>query len=136
MYEAGLSLDDLRKPNCTYCGTVFPHHAQAAQHAQMASQVMGQMMQQQAVIQDQWRGAFGVPPLGGGPPGGPPPMGVLMPPPPGAPGSPYADPMRIAQAHAVQANQLSRMITWLVVGSMAAVLAVVILIVVLGVVLR
>lgn len=133
---AGLSLEDLRKPNCTYCGTVFPHHAQAAQHAQVASQMMGQMMQQQAVIQDQWRGAFGVPPLGGGPPGGPPPMGVLMPPPPGAPGSPYADPMRIAQAHAVHASQLSRMITWIVVGSMVAVFAVVILIVVLGVVLR
>jgi hypothetical protein len=79
---AGLSLDDLRQPDCKYCKTVFPHRAQAEQHAQMANQVMGQMMQQQAAIQNQWRGAFGVGPMpgGGGPPGGPP---------PGVPASPY-----------------------------------------------
>jgi len=63
---AGLSLDDLRKPNCTYCGTVLPHHAQAAQHAQVVGQVMGQMMQQQGQLLDQYRGAFGVPPVGVG----------------------------------------------------------------------
>lgn len=47
---AGLSIEDLRKPDCTYCGTVLPHHAQAAQHAQMIGQVMGQMMQHQPHI--------------------------------------------------------------------------------------
>lgn len=98
---AGLSLEDLRRPNCNYCGTVFPHHAQAAQHAQMASQVMGQMMQQQAQVQDQWRGAFGVGPMA---------------PPPGAPGSPYGDPMRMAQVQMAQAGAVSRTITMVVVG--------------------
>jgi len=64
---AGLALEDLRQPNCKFCKTVFPHHAQAAQHAQVASQMMGQMMQQQAAAQDQWRGAFGVGPMPPGP---------------------------------------------------------------------
>ncbi len=135
---ARLTLDDLRKPNCSYCGTVLPHHAQAAQHVQMASQMMGQMMQQQAQVQDQWRGAFGVPPLGGGPPPGrmmPGAMG-MMPPPPGMPGQPSGDPMWTAQAQMAQAHQLSRTITMIVVGSFVAVFVVVLLIVVLAFVAR
>lgn len=103
---AGLSLDDLRLPNCKYCKTVFPHRAQAEQHAQMANQMMGQMMQQQAAIQDQWRGAFGVGPMnpGAGPPGGPP---------PGMPAAPYAG----YQAGMAQANAMSKMVTWIIIGS-------------------
>ncbi|MBK8258465.1 MAG: hypothetical protein IPK82_38125 [Polyangiaceae bacterium] len=91
---ANLTLDDLRKPNCTYCGTVYPHHAQAAQHAAVAGQVMNQMMAQQAQIQAHWQGAYGAGPLPpapfGGAPGGQ--FGA-------APGGPYADPQRIAAAH-------------------------------------
>jgi hypothetical protein len=107
---AKLTLDDLRKPNCTYCGTVYPHHAQAAQHAQVVGQVMGQMMHQQAQIQDQWRGAFGAPPMGGP---------VLPMVPPGAPGSPYADPMRMADAHMKHAAKTTRtmmVVVFLIVG--------------------
>lgn len=108
---AGLSLDDLRLPNCKYCKTVFPHRAQAEQHAQMANQVMGQMMQQQAQIQNQWRGAFGVGPIvgPGGPPGGPP---------PGMPANPYAG----YQAGMAQANAMSKMVTWIIIGSVAVAL--------------
>ena len=36
---ANLTLDDMRKTNCPYCGTVLPHHAMAAQQAQLANQV-------------------------------------------------------------------------------------------------
>ncbi len=44
---ATLTLDDLRQPNCGYCGTVFPHQAMAAQHAQVVGQVLRQMHQAQ-----------------------------------------------------------------------------------------
>ena len=97
---ANLTLDDLRKPNCTYCGTVYPHHAQAAQHAAVAGQVMNQMMGQQAQIQANWQSAYG--------------MGQT-PPTPGAPGSPYADPQRIAAAHFAQTAGIARTITLVVV---------------------
>ncbi len=112
---AGLTLDDLRAPNCKYCGTVFPHKAQAAQHAELAGQVMNQMMAQQAQIQDQWRAAFGagpMPPTGPmGPAMGPMgPMGPGMPPPPGAPGSPYASPQAIAAAHMMQVGQVQQQV--------------------------
>lgn len=103
---AGLTLDDLRKPNCTYCGTVYPHHSMAAQHAQVMGQMMGQMMGQQAHIQNQWRAGFGVGP---------------MPPPPGAPGSPYGDPNLIAQAHFQQAQRMSRGIMMVVLFSVLGV---------------
>lgn len=131
---AGLSLDDLRKPNCTYCGTVLPHHAQAAQHAQVVGQVMGQMMQQQGQLLDQYRGAFGVPPVGGGPPGGPPPGAAGlhppgMPPPPGAPGSPYGDPLRMAQLQ-MQHTQVvaGRIMTFVILGVVAAFVVVMIVV--------
>lgn len=122
---ANLTLDDLRGTNCKYCGTVLPHHAQAAQHAQVAGMVMNQMLAQQAQVQAEWRGAFGVgaPP---GPPGAPmmsPPPGVpgspyaspMMPPPPGVPGSPYASPMGMAEAHRAAATGMARMVTMIVV---------------------
>jgi hypothetical protein len=109
---AGLTLDDLRSPNCRYCGTVLPHRAQAEQQMQANAQIMSQMMAQQAQVQNQWRAAYGA--------------GPVMPPPPGAgaPGSPYADPMRIAAAHAMQVGEvsrnISRMITMIVVGVVVA----------------
>jgi hypothetical protein len=133
---ANLSLDDLRATNCKYCNTVFPHHAMAAQHAAMAGQVMNQMMAQQAQVQNQWRAGFGVGPMPTGVPGGPPPVGGPpggYPPgvspyggppgvspyglPPGAPGSPYADPSRIAAVHMAQSAKLSRNITIIVVAA-------------------
>lgn len=94
---ANLTLEDLRKPNCTYCGTVYPHHAQAAQHAAVAGQMMNQMMAQQAQIQANWQGAYGMGPTPPAAPYGAPgvPFG-------GAPGGPYADPHRIAAAHMQQ----------------------------------
>jgi hypothetical protein len=58
---ANLTLDDMRGTECPYCRTVFPHLAQAAQHAHVANQMMGQMMAQQAHLQNQWRNAFGLP---------------------------------------------------------------------------
>jgi len=53
---ASLSLDDLRRADCPYCGTVFPHRAQGEQHAQMMGQVMGQLMHQALNVQQQVRG--------------------------------------------------------------------------------
>ena len=103
---ANLTLDDMRKTNCPYCGTVYPHHSQAAQHAQVVGQVMNQMVAQQAQIQNQWRGAFGAGPM-------------PMAPPPGAFGSPYGDPNLLAQAQFAQAQQLSRRITLIVTLSIA-----------------
>lgn len=124
---ASLSLDDLRKPNCTYCGTVYPHHAQAEQHAQVVGQVMNQMMAQQAQVQNQWRAGFGVGPMPPPPPGmpGAPGMpggafpGYGMPPPPGVPGSPYGDPSQMVAIHMANAARMSR-------GILIAVIAVVI----------
>jgi hypothetical protein len=120
---ANLTLDDLRRTNCPYCQTVYPHHSQAAQHAQVAGQVMNQMMAQQAQIQNQWRGAFGVGPMPQGPPGGPPPPGVAGMPgaPPGMPGAnpyghAYGNPHMIAQAHVAHAMQTSRTITMVVLA--------------------
>lgn len=123
---ANLTLDDLRATACKYCHTVFPHHAQAAQHAAVAGQMMNQMIAQQAQVQNQWRAGFGVGPMPMGVPGGPPPVGGPpgLPPgvspyggppgvspyglPPGAPGSPYADPARIAAVHMQQSAKLTR----------------------------
>ena len=39
---ATLSLDDMRKTNCPYCGTVYPHQSMASQHANMVNQVLAQ----------------------------------------------------------------------------------------------
>jgi hypothetical protein len=113
---ANLTLDDLRGTNCRYCGTVLPHHAQAAQHAQVAGMVMNQMLAQQAQVQAQWRGAFGV----GAPPG--PPGAPMMPPPYGAPGSPYAPPMAMAEAHRAAATGIARTVTIVVVISVVGAL--------------
>jgi hypothetical protein len=125
---ANLTLDDMRKTNCPYCNTVYPHHSQAAQHAQVAGQVMNQMMAQQAQIQNQWRGAFGVGPMPMAPPGMPgSPYGAPVNPfgapgsPYGAPGSPYGDPTLMAQAQLANVNALSRRITLIVTLSIVAV---------------
>lgn len=117
---AQLTLDDMRKPNCGYCGTVFPHHALAAQHANVVGQVMGQVMgqamaqamAQQAQMQDQWRGGFGVGPMAppgqyGAPPGSP--YGAPPGSPYGAPpGSPYGDPYAMMQNQMAHAQRMSR----------------------------
>jgi predicted RNA-binding Zn-ribbon protein involved in translation (DUF1610 family) len=113
---ANLTLDDMRRSDCPYCGTVYPHHSQAAQHAAMANQLMGQMMAQQAQIQNQWRAGFGAPP---------------MPPAPGAPGSPYADPQRIAQAHMAYAQQMSRRVNTIVMISVLGTFAIIAIVLVL-----
>jgi hypothetical protein len=103
---ANLTLDDLRSPNCRYCGTVLPHRAQAEQHMQLMGQMMNQMVAQQAAIQDQWRANYGVGPIG--------PAGPM--PPPGAPGSPYADPARLAAVQMQNVGRMSRMITMIVLA--------------------
>jgi hypothetical protein len=104
---ANLTLDDMRRTDCPYCKTVYPHHSQAAQHAQVVNQVMGQMMGQQAQVQDAWRAQFGLGPL---------------PPPPGGYGNPYVHPHQVMQAHMAQAARTSRtiglVITLSVVGMM------------------
>jgi hypothetical protein len=99
---AGLTLDDLRSPNCRFCGTVLPHRAQAEQHAQLVGNVMNQMMAQQAQVADQWRSNFGFGPQPG--------------PPLGTPGYPYADPQRIAVQVSNQAQTLARTITIVVLA--------------------
>src|SRR6185436_15478671 len=90
---AGLSLDDLRKQNCTYCGVVYPHHAQAAQHAAVVGQVMNQMVQNQMAMYGQ--SPFVPPAYGAGPPGGMAPYQQ-----PGGPANAYGNPNAYAQVHA------------------------------------
>jgi hypothetical protein len=121
---AGLTLDDMRGTQCPYCQVVYPHHAQAAQHAQVAGLMMNQMLAQQAQIQNPWRQAYGAPPLGGGPPGGPPPNVGAVP-----PGQvfPYGDPGQLVQAQFQQAQRMGRRIMLTVVISIAAVFVLVIL---------
>lgn len=46
---ANLSLDDMRATNCPYCHTVYPHHAQAAQHALLVNQVLDQQLRQRGI---------------------------------------------------------------------------------------
>lgn len=113
---ADLTLDDMRGTNCPYCKVVYPHHSQAAQHAQMAGMMMNQMIGQQAQIQNQWRGAFGVPPVGPTPMAGP-----AGHPHPGQPGSPYGDPNQMMHAHMAHAQRMSRNITLVVMVSMIGV---------------
>lgn len=126
---ANLTLDDMRKPNCPYCGTVYPHHAQAAQHAELMSRMMGQLVANQAEIQNQWRGAFGVGPV---PPPGTPVIPGMQGTPgmpgmpgmqgtPGTPTSPYADPVQLAQLHQAHASRLARRILTIVLVSVAGV---------------
>jgi predicted RNA-binding Zn-ribbon protein involved in translation (DUF1610 family) len=54
---ATLSLQDLTRPNCPYCGQVLRHQARAAEHAALVNQVLGQ----QIGAQNPWLGAGGVP---------------------------------------------------------------------------
>ncbi|AKF10557.1 hypothetical protein [Sandaracinus amylolyticus] len=112
---AGLTLDDMRKTQCPYCQVVYPHHSQAAQHAQVAGAMMNQMMAQAGYVQS----PYAPPPLGGGPPGGPPPAVITQ---------AYGDPSAIV---AKQAQAMGRGIaivmivsTLVVLGMMAAGVAV------------
>ena len=105
---ANLTLDDMRRTSCPYCGTVYPHHSMAAQHAQVAGQVMNQMMAQQAQVQNQWRAAYGAPPQPPHPGAPGPGMPPGMPPGPGMPGSPYGDPNQMVQAHMQHAQAMQR----------------------------
>jgi hypothetical protein len=118
---ATLTLDDMRLDNCPYCQTVYPHKSMGQQHAEVVNQMMGNMMQQQAQVQNQWRAAYGAPPQ--------PPYGA--PPPPGMPGSPYGNPQQIAQAHMAHAQQMSSRIMMTVIISIAGVFLLVGLIMVL-----
>lgn len=102
---AGLTLDDMRKTQCPYCQTVYPHHAQAAQHAQVAGMMMNQMMQQAGAYPN----PYAPPPLGGGPPGGTPPGAA-----PPVIASAYGDPSLIA---AKSAQAMGRGIATMVVAS-------------------
>jgi hypothetical protein len=119
---ANLTLDDMRKTNCPYCGTVYPHHSMAAQHAQVVGQVFNQMVAQQ----------YGMPPQ---PPYGAPGMPPGMPPGPGMPGSPYGDPNLMVQAHMQHAQHMQRGIQRTVMISMIAVFVLVGLGIVLSVLL-
>jgi len=121
---AGLTLDDMRGTQCPYCQVVYPHHAQAAQHAEMAGMMMNQVLAQQAQIQDQWRQAFGAPPLGGGPPAGPPPVAGAA---PGGQPFAYGNPDQLVQAHMDHARRVSRGIMLTVWISIAVVFLIVIL---------
>ena len=58
---ANLKLDDMRRDECPYCGVVYPHKSMAQQHAEVASHMMGNIMQQQAQVQNQFRAGFGGP---------------------------------------------------------------------------
>ena len=87
----------MRLDNCPYCNVVYPHKSQAQQHAEMANHMMGNMMQQQAQIQNQWRAGFG---LG--------PQAPMAPPPMGAPGVGGANLNAYAQQAMAQANRNAR----------------------------
>jgi predicted RNA-binding Zn-ribbon protein involved in translation (DUF1610 family) len=54
---ASLSLQDLTRPNCPYCGQVLPHHARAAEHAALVNQVLAQQVQ----ANSPWLGAGAAP---------------------------------------------------------------------------
>ena len=91
---AGLTLDHLRGTECPYCKVVFPHLAQAVQHAALVNQIMANQMGQQAALPQQAiaqvSGGGGVPGAvwgaqAPGPPGGAPPAWGAQP--PGAPGA-------------------------------------------------
>jgi hypothetical protein len=124
---AGLTLDDLRRSDCPYCGVVLPHRAQAEQQAQVVGQVMNQMIAQQTAVQNQMRGAYGMPPVSG-PPGGPPPGSS----PPGAvPHYNYQDPNAIIQQQMDHANNVmrhvQRRVVFSVVGTFILILAITLL---------
>ncbi len=37
-----MTLDDMTRPNCPFCGNVLKHHSQAAEHAVLVNKIMGQ----------------------------------------------------------------------------------------------
>ena len=127
---AGLTLDDMRRDDCPYCEVIYPHKSQAAQHAQMANQMMGQMMAQANAWYGPQPGAGPPGPPGGGPPGGPPPVGPppgMGPPGMGQPGMgppgmpPHYNPNAMIQHHMNQVHQTQRgiqkMVMWITIGS-------------------
>jgi len=85
---AGLTLDDMRQTNCPYCGTVFPHHSMAAQHANVVNQVLQQQGAGHVQISHQY---------GGGATPGNPMAGVQM------HGQPY---QQYVQGHVDNANKM------------------------------
>jgi len=82
---ANLTPQDMQNPDCPYCKTALPHHARAAEHAQLVSNMLAD------------RDGDGVPDayqpwvrnvMGGGPPAGSPAGPNLPGPPHGPPGGP------------------------------------------------
>jgi predicted RNA-binding Zn-ribbon protein involved in translation (DUF1610 family) len=53
---ANLTLDDMRKTHCPYCGSVYPHHAMASQHANVINQVLQQQGMGHIQISHQYGG--------------------------------------------------------------------------------
>ncbi|UJR86038.1 hypothetical protein [Sandaracinus amylolyticus] len=104
---AGLTLDDMRKTQCPYCQVVYPHHSQAAQHAQVAGMMMNQMIAQAGYAQN----PYAPPPLGGGPPGGPPPAVVAQ---------AYGDPSAIVAKQMGRGIAITMIVSTLVVLGMIA----------------
>lgn len=109
---ANLSLDDMRKPSCPYCGTVYPHQSMAAQHANMVGQVLAQQGVPTALNPHQHQPGPGQPgPYGAGPQVG---------------GVPY---QQYVQGHVDAANRMVKMslivglvITLAVFGAVIAIL--------------
>ena len=64
---ANLTLDDMRKTNCPYCGTVFPHQAMAVEHAAVVNQVLSQQGVPTALNPYQQQGPGQPGPYGAGP---------------------------------------------------------------------
>lgn len=107
---AGLTLEDLRsKTECPYCHTVYPHKAQAEQHAQVVAKVMQNMAGPAGVPQVPWQ----VPQAS---PFAPPGVNPYAPVPPG----PYANPAALAAMQANNVANIGRTITFVVVGVVVA----------------
>lgn len=41
---AGLSLEDMTRPNCPFCKSVLEHHARAEQHAELVNKILERQM--------------------------------------------------------------------------------------------
>lgn len=104
---ANLSLDDMRGTNCPYCSTVFPHHAQAAQHAVLVNQVLDQQLRQRGLTPLSGAQQYGVPPTYGAPP------------------QPFANPMYMAQQVHTTVNKTIKMVLILTTVGVAFSIAVV-----------
>jgi len=92
---ANLSLDDMRGTNCPYCSTVFPHHAQAAQHAVLVNQVLDQQLRQRGIAPMGDPQQYGMPPT----------YGAY-----GAPPQPLVNPMLMAQQVHSTVNKTIKMV--------------------------